>query len=91
MRTGTVPMTEHQKVSCVKLSTNLTQPPGVWRQWNGAPLSWTPWWGQNSDGTNEPDGGNKQNCAVISLRSSAWAGKWWSNHCTDAFHYICEK
>merc|ERR1712004_277970 len=70
-------------------SANDIESEGVWRQWNGTLLSWTPWWAQIV--YSEPNGGEAENCGGVSLRVGEWAGKWWSNPCSEGYRYICEK
>ena len=61
---------------------------GVWRQYDGTLLSWTPWW---STLTDEPDGGRAQNCGGVTLSQEEHAGKWFSHWCTELMYYICER
>ena len=67
---------------------------GVWRQYDGQLLSWTPWWLEMAyQGSVAPQRGN---CALISLSDRKWeAGRWSAGPCKDEgqlgeFNYICE-
>ena len=59
---------------------------GVWRQYDGSMVPWTPWW---RDGKN---GGRRDNCALISLIINGdTAGDWVDYDCDGSEYYICEK
>ena len=59
---------------------------GVWRQYDGSMVPWTPWW---RDGKN---GGRRDNCALISLIiNDDTAGDWVDYDCNKSGYYICEK
>ena len=75
----------------INLSIYLNLQSGVWRQWDGTLLSWTPWWSQIE--VNEPSGADGQNCAGISIGWGEWAGKWWTAGCDapTTRQYICER
>ena len=58
---------------------------GVWRQYDGGFISWTPWWF-----TDQPSGDKAENCAHVRLQD-AHAGKWGDAPCSDTYYYICER
>ena len=67
---------------------------GVWRQWDGTLLSFTPFWYQHVRA--EPGGGSAENCGgvgwgVKSDPTMSAAGQWWANACSREHHYVCEK
>jgi len=66
---------------------------GVWRQWDGTLLSWSPWWGAYSlhPETTEPSGGEAENCAEVFFGPGIYAGKWDNAPCSAQVHYICER
>merc|ERR1712192_346868 len=69
-------------------SSNDIESEGVWKQYDGGFISWTPWW--RSD-TNDPSGGKAENCALVKLSENGFAGRWGDNSCSDVFRYICER
>jgi len=69
-------------------SANDIASEGVWRQYDGTLLSWSPWWSSETD---EPDGGKSQNCGKVTLSGSAHAGLWYSHFCDQIEYYICER
>ena len=75
----------------LKYYINLNLLSGVWRQWDGTLLSWTPWWSQIT--RHELGGAEASNCAGISLGGGEWAGKWWTAVCStpNIWRYICER
>merc|ERR1712002_653523 len=72
-------------------SANDKDSEGVWRQADGSLLSWSPWWYVPKDLQGSPEGGKAENCAIVSLDESSYAGQWYDWPCTHAFHYICER
>merc|ERR1712156_1330107 len=72
-------------------SANDKESEGVWRQADGTLLSGSPWWYVPKDQQGSPNGGKAENCAVVSLDESNYAGQWYDWPCTNAFHYICER
>merc|ERR1711988_147535 len=69
-------------------SANDNTTEGVWRQWDGRMVPWTPYW---SAATNEPNGGRSENCGGVSFGPGELAGKWWSHFCYEPYKYICEE
>merc|ERR1719447_706291 len=66
-------------------SANDIRSEGVWRQYDGEMISWSPWfWDQINDGT-------ASNCAIIALGEDKNAGQWADEPCTNVRHYICER
>ena len=61
-------------------------PPGVYRQYDGSLLLWTPFW---YGGQIEPTGAG-QNCLMVRLATDL-AGQWFDEPCMNARHYICER
>ena len=89
MPTGTAQMTSNQKVSLIqRYFPQKTFPSGVWQQYDGGFISWTPWWQAKY---NDPDGGKAENCAHVHLSEDELAGQWGNAHCSNAYHYICER
>ena len=75
-------MTSSQKVSLIKrYFPHKTGLSGVWKQYDGGLISWTPWWVSN-----DPAGGKKENCAVVGLSEDGLAGRWSDISCSNAFH-----
>ena len=86
---GTAPMTLRQRVtSNLANNAHLTTVPGVWRQWDGRVVPWTPYW---NAANNEPNGARLENCGAVSFGPGEGAGKWWSYFCSTPLNYICEK
>merc|ERR1711908_87841 len=68
-------------------SSNDIESEGVWRQYDGGLISWTPWWNSKY---NDPEGGNAANCGVVFLYDNSDAGKWGDDACLlHANYYIC--
>merc|ERR1712192_302694 len=67
-------------------SSNDIESEGVWRQFDGGFLSWTPWWGPGGF----PTGGKAKNCVVVSLSDGDYAGIWGAAICSNPHRYICE-
>ena len=85
--TGTAPMTLIQKVSLIKRRFPLKSlQSGVWKQYDGGVISWTPWWAAD-----DPNGGKAVTCALVFLSEDANAGQWADRSCSTAYHYICER
>ena len=84
--TGTAQMILDQKVnSTVALRKVHSSCSGVWRQYDGEMILWSPWfWDQINDGT-------ASNCAIIALGKDKNAGQWADEPCTNVRHYICER
>ena len=59
---------------------------GVWRQFDGDMILWSPWWVGD-----HPDGGRDHNCGRVALAESSNAGKWASGDCEYSHRYICER
>merc|ERR1712192_44229 len=59
---------------------------GVWEQYDGQLVLWTPWWAHE-----HPSGGTGHNCGVVGLSTDRYAGQWASATCTNSYHYICER
>ena len=79
-------MTLSQKVSLTKRQfPHKTDLSGVWKQYDGGLISWSPWWKPN-----EPSGGKAENCAVVDLSEDKYAGQWADLPCSAATHFICE-
>merc|ERR1712203_675469 len=55
---------------------------GVWEQYDGQLILWTPWWAWQ-----HPYGGTAQNCGSVSLTTGIYAGQWASYACTLSYHY----
>ena len=86
---GTAPMTLRQKVTSNPANNaHLTTVPGVWRQWDGRVVPWTPYW---NAANNEPNGARLENCGAVSFGPGELAGKWRSHFCSTPQYYICEK
>merc|ERR1711973_252118 len=64
---------------------------GVWRQYDGTFLSWTPWWSTGPGDQGHPNGGKAANCADIFLSEDTYAGQWSDEPCSTEFGYICER
>ena len=85
--TGTAPMTLIQKVSLIKRRFPLKSlQSGVWKQYDGGVISWTPWWAAD-----DPNGGKAVNCGKVYLSEDANAGQWADGICSRANYYICER
>merc|ERR1712156_164965 len=67
---------------------------GVWRQYDGKLIDWSPWWRvmPNDPNGGDPNLGEHENCGAFTLSKSRDAGKWFDYPCTEADHYryICE-
>merc|ERR1712079_85957 len=48
-------------------SANDNMSEGIWRQYDGGLILWSPWWYDN-----EPNGSTGSNCAVIGLRTDVY-------------------
>merc|ERR1711973_912743 len=64
---------------------------GVWRQYDGTFLSWTPWWSTGPGDQGHPNGGKAKNCAEIYFSEDTYAGQWSDEPCSTEFGYICER
>ena len=64
---------------------------GVWRQYDGTFLSWTPWWSTSPGGQGHPNGGKAKNCAEAYFLEDTYAGQWSDEPCSKEFWYICER
>ena len=74
------------RVKCIVTEATKRFFKGVWRQYDGSMVPWSPWW---RDGK---DGGRGENCALISLIiNSDSAGDWVDNPCDRGYNYICER
>merc|ERR1711962_589072 len=71
-------------------SANDREAEGVWRQYDGQLVLWTPWWWNDSPGPVLNGGGG--DCGVVSLSGGPDAGKWHDKDCisdkTHQFPYI---
>merc|ERR1712037_220965 len=67
-------------------SANDLMAEGVWEQYDGQLLLWTPWWAHE-----QPSGGTGRNCGVVGLSTDRYAGQWVSAICATSYHYICER
>merc|ERR1711971_1356057 len=67
-------------------SSNDIESEGVWKQYDGGLISWSPWWIDNN-----PAGGKTKNCGDVHLAEDEFAGRWGSATCSDAHYYICER
>merc|ERR1711973_991702 len=63
---------------------------GVWRQYDGTFLSWTPWWSTMPGSQGHPNKGKDANCAEIFLSEDTYAGQWSDEPCSRGYKYICE-
>merc|ERR1712080_14548 len=66
-------------------SANDISSEGVWRQYDGQMVLWSPWW------QNGKNGGRTENCAVIAFSEGTNAGDWEDAPCTSGYRYICER
>ena len=64
---------------------------GVWRQADGTPLSWSPWWTAPQGMQGDPQGGKAENCAFVHLDDGAYAGQWSDITCNGEYYYVCER
>merc|ERR1712192_231437 len=69
-------------------SSNDIESEGVWKQYDGGLLSWSPWW---SAQFNEPAGGKTENCGAVQLSENDYAGQWGAGACSTAYHYIVKE
>merc|ERR1712210_76702 len=67
-------------------SANDLMAEGVWRQYDGELITWSPWWADD-----QPYGGTGRNCGYVALSVGGDAGQWASGPCSSAYHYICER
>jgi len=67
-------------------SANDNMAEGVWEQYDGQLILWTPYWSHE-----HPGGGTANNCGAVRLSTDGYAGKWISAPCTASYHYICER
>merc|ERR1712203_501065 len=63
-------------------SANDTTAEGVWEQYDGQLILWTPWWA-----TENPYGGTARNCGRVALTTDRYAGQWATDVCTTSYHY----
>merc|ERR1719481_646854 len=49
---------------------------------------WVDWAGSNND---EPNGGQVENCLLVSLSTDNNAGKWLTHTCTVSHRYVCQR
>merc|ERR1712004_916513 len=72
-------------------SANDQESEGVWRQADGTPLSWSPWWTAPQGMQGDPQGGKAENCAFVHLDDGAYAGQWSDITCNGEYYYVCER
>jgi len=73
-------------------SANDIQSEGVWRQYDGTLIDWTPWWqGLVYINGVDPNGGERENCAAFILDTGSSSGQWFDAVCTASYRYICER
>jgi len=67
-------------------SANDIRAEGVWEQYDGQMILWTPWWYSDY-----PQGGTGENCGRVAFTTDGYAGQWATRSCTSSYHYVCER